>query len=343
MQRYGLRVVVAVAAAAALLSACGRKDSPTPIVQTPTTPTPPASPEPPSPPPPDPQPCAFALTADPDDFGPEGGNTTLRVTTGSGCAWTVRIDASWLVVEGPSSGEGSGAVRLVASANDSPASRRATVSVGDATFTIAQDARSQTNCSYQVAPVAATLPRIAWTGEVSIATSPGCAWTASSTAPWLRLRQGGGNGTGTLTYDADFNPQGGYAERRAGVIEVRWAAPTAGQNVRVTQWGDCSMTASPATGGLPAGATYSGSRTAGTLTAGAQGGRVHFWVLTDPFMGCAWSAESSDTWIAWTSPRIHQVMSGDGDLVFTVPAKTGSDTRRAAVTLGGGFTLTIVQ
>ncbi|HET7698912.1 MAG TPA: BACON domain-containing protein [Vicinamibacterales bacterium] len=202
---------------------------------------------------------------------------------------------------------------------------------------------SPQSCSYAVSPVEMVIPREPWTAEISIETASGCAWTATSTAPWLRLRQASGTGAATLAYDADFNPQAQYAASRLGVIEIRWSAPTAGQNVRITQWGDCQITASPAKDGLPPGATYSGTSSAGALTVSDAGGRVHLWVLSDPFMGCAWSAESGDTWIAWQSPRMHQIMRGDGDLVFNVPAKSGGGTRQAVVTLGGRFRLTVVQ
>lgn len=201
------------------------------------------------------------------------------------------------------------------------------------------------SCAYQVTPVEFTIPRDRWTADVAIDTTPGCPWTATSTASWLQVRGTSGIGPATLTYDADFNPQTEYSARRLGVIEIRWSAPTAGQNVRVTQWGDCNITATPAKDGLPAGAAYSGSRTShsGTLTVPSPGGRVHFWVLSDPFMGCAWTAESDDSWINWESPRLHQISTGDGDLVFTVPGTGSAGARRAVVTLGGRFRLTIIQ
>jgi hypothetical protein len=70
---------------------------------------------------------------------------------------------------------------------------------------------------------------------------------------------------------------------------------------------------------------------------------VHFWVLSEPFIGCAWTAESDDSWIDWRSPRLHQINHGDGDLVFTVPQSASREARRAVVVLGGRFRLTIVQ
>ena len=201
-------------------------------------------------------------------------------------------------------------------------------------------------CSYQVTPGEIVIPRDAWTGEVSIATSAGCPWTATTTVPWLRVRSGSGTGAATLAYETDFNPETRYAERRLGTIEIRRPASSMAQTVRITQWGDCNLVASPAKDGLPPGAVYSGSAPkfdSGTLTMSAAGGRVHFWVLTDPFMGCAWTAESDDSWVVWNSPRMHQIMGGDGDLVFTVPAKFSGGTRSAVVTLGGRYRLTIVQ
>jgi hypothetical protein len=346
MRRLFGRLLIALAVAAILLPGCNRSDQPgTPGPQTPTTPTTPTSPANPDPPtqPPGPQACAFTLTAEPDDFGPEGGNALLRIATGAACGWTVKTDVAWLAVEGSASGTGPAALKVLAQPNATAERRQATVAVNDTRVTMSQD--GQQACDYKVEPVAIVIPRKRWTGDVSISTAPGCRWTATSAVPWLRLGAGDGSGPARLAYEADFNPQTEYAAQRQGVIEIRWTTPTAGQNVRVNQWGDCRTAASPAPAplGLPPGATYSGSlRDGGTVTLGPAGGRVHFFVLTDPFMGCAWSAESDDTWITWNSPRLHQVNQGDGDLVFTVPAKSWSETRRATVRLDR-WTLTIVQ
>jgi hypothetical protein len=142
-----------------------------------------------------------------------------------------------------------------------------------------------------------------------------------------------------VTYQADFNPQTGYADRRVGVIAFRWHAPTAGQNARVIQWGSCNAAFYPPPEGLPTGATFSN----GTLTlASAAYTRIHMQLLTDPFMGCAWFAEASDGWISLDAPQTRQMRFGDGDMYFTIPANPGSQIRRGTISVDLR-PLTIVQ
>ncbi|HYT69472.1 MAG TPA: BACON domain-containing carbohydrate-binding protein [Vicinamibacterales bacterium] len=337
------RLFVMLVAIAAMTIACGHKtEQPTtPTSPTPTTPTTP-SPAPPDPAPTPPQPttCTYAAATEPDDYDRDGGNGVLRITTAAGCHWTVKADASWASIEGAVEGDGPATLKVFVRANEDALARRMTFTVQDKTASVSQP--GQGDCEYQVSPVLASIPRDRWNGTIAISTSRGCRWTAASAAPWLRLAAGGGSGSGTLGYDAEFNPDTSYAGQRLAVVEIRWIAPTAGQNVRVNQWGSCGNVASPATGGLPAGATFSGGVGGGSLTVGADGGRVHLWVLSEPFMGCAWTMESSDSWLSWESPRLHQVNSGDGDTFFTVPSNSSSSQRTASATIGG-WPLTIVQ
>ena len=182
------------------------------------------------------------------------------------------------------------------------------------------------------------LPHIRWSGDISVTTSPWCRCTASAESSWIRLGSAGARGSGTLTYEADFNPATAYASQRTAVIAIRWATPTAGQNVRINQWGTCNVALGAPPEGAPGFSGYPG----GTVTVGADGGRFHLFVLTDPFMGCAWSVESNDSWLSVDSPQLHQVRGGDGDLYFTVPANPLPSSRRGVLNVGDRV-LTIVQ
>lgn len=62
----------------------------------------------------------------------------IDVTGVTGCPWTTASTASW--VEPTSSGAGNGAVTLNVAANESVSSRTATVTIGNATFTLTQNA-----------------------------------------------------------------------------------------------------------------------------------------------------------------------------------------------------------
>jgi hypothetical protein len=205
--------------------------------------------------------------------------------------------------------------------------------------TVALTQPGQGDCSYQVSPVSIGLAYVRSSGTIAIETTRGCRWTAVSDASWLRLASNGASGSASLTYDADVNP--GTGSRQA-LVQIRWPAPTAGQNVRIAQSPSCSVVATPATGGLSAGTTFSGGVGGGTVTVSADGGAVHLWVLTEPWMSCPWAFETSDSWVTWNYPRPHQVSNGDGDLDFTVPANPSSNGRTATATLGP-WPLTIIQ
>jgi len=209
--------------------------------------------------------------------------------------------------------------------------RRMTFAVGDKSVVISQT--GQSSCSFAVSPVLAILPRSRWTGEIAVTTDGGCRWTATSDVPWLRLRSTGASGPGTLTYDADFNPETGAAVTRTAVVAIRWDTPTTGQNVRITQWGQCGVALA-----VPGASGFASD----TLTVSATGGSFHYFVLTEPVWSCAWTVESADSWVSFDLPGLHQVRNGDGDLRFTVPPNPGSSSRRAVITIGEK-PLTIVQ
>jgi hypothetical protein len=340
-----IRPLIFAALLSALAPACSQEQSrpSTPTTPTPTSPTTPPGPaEPPTAPAP-PATCSYTATADPDDFEPGGGNGTMRITTAAGCRWSVTADASWGVIEGAQQGEGPAVLKVFVQPNDSESERQMAFKVADQIVRVVQPGQAQANCNYEVSPVIVAIPPTAWSGQISMATSPGCQWQVASDVSWLRVRPSGGSGSATVGYDVDANPETGRSVTRLGVLAFRWRAPTAGQNVRVTQWGSCSIGVAPATGGLPPGATFSGGLPGNwAVTAGADGGTFHLWVLTEPFVGCPWTVESADTWLTVTSPRLHQVMSGDGDLHFTLPPNPTSQSRRATLSLEGK-PLTITQ
>lgn len=279
-----------------------------------------------------PLPCDLALSVDPDDFERDGGNGVVRISARAGCTWTINKDASWLTIEGPTQGSGPAAVKVVAAANDDVSSRRASIIVGDKTAVVSQP--GQGDCTFAVNPVFVVIEKEAKSGDVSVTTARGCRWSSSTEAPWLHLDQASISGPGRLTYHADANPGGssGNPPRQA-PIKIRWQTPTAGQNVLVTQAGECSVALS-----LHAGP---GTQAGDTLTADAGGGAFHFFVLTDPFANCPWTVTGADAWISLVFPP-GRSGNGDGDIDFTVAPNPSTEARQTALTVGGRR-LTVVQ
>jgi hypothetical protein len=278
-------------------------------------------------------PCTYTATADKAQFERDGGSATLTIATAPGCAWALSHDANWIALEGTLEGHGSGSVRLTADANEDAAERRATLRVANAVVGIAQ--AGQGDCTFDVSPIETSIPRLAWTGDIRVATERGCRWTASSGADWLRLRASTGSGSGILGYEAAYNPETRFGITRTAPIEIRWRAPTAGQNVRIRQWGDCYVVLAAPPSGTPG---FSGA----SLDVAADGGTFHLFVLTEPWMGCAWTASAGAPWVTLDFPRAGQVMGGDGDVRFTVPANASSQERQG-VLLVGERALTVVQ
>jgi hypothetical protein len=63
---------------------------------------------------------------------------SVSVTASTGCAWTAKSNASWLVITSGTSGTGSGRVYITVLANTTGVDRIGTVSIGNATLTITQ-------------------------------------------------------------------------------------------------------------------------------------------------------------------------------------------------------------
>jgi hypothetical protein len=61
-------------------------------------------------------------------------------------------------------------------------------------------------CRYTIAPSTVAIPASGATGTISVTTTAGCSWSATSTASWLTITGGAsGSGTGAITYTAPAN------------------------------------------------------------------------------------------------------------------------------------------
>jgi hypothetical protein len=165
----------------------------------------------------------------------------------------------------------------------------------------------------------------AGTLTAAITTQNACPWTAGPGAAWLTVRSGAsGKGSGTVTIAFTDN----YDAPRDGVVMIRWATPSQGQNLHVAQ----------------AGCIYGVSRD--TISFAAAGGPGTFDVLqqSQPTScggatqdRCVWTAESRASWITITSsmPRM-----GDNPVSFTVAANTGAARTGSIVVRGKTVTIT---
>ena len=112
------------------------------------------------------------------------------------------------------------------------ASRQGTLTIGGKSFVVTQ----AESCSFTISPEQVSVGAAAGTTNVSVTTASGCAWTASSNAPWLSIAAGAnGSGNGTVQVAMGVNSAG----PRTGTATI------AGKSFVVTQAESCSFAVSP--------------------------------------------------------------------------------------------------
>jgi hypothetical protein len=169
---------------------------------------------------------------------------------------------------------------------------------------------AQQSCSYALSPTNQSFNASANVGGFSVTTQSGCAWTATSNAPWISITSGAnGSGNGTVGYSISANNTGA---QRAGTISV------GGQTFNITQTA-CTFALSPPSQNFGAGA--------------ATGG---FSIVTQA--GCAWTAASNQQWIVISSAASG---TGNGTVSYNVAANNTATQRTGAINVAGqNFTVT---
>lgn len=175
------------------------------------------------------------------------------------------------------------------------------------------DAAISAGCSFTVAPLSVSLPYLATTRTLSVTAPLGCAWTATTAAPWVTISNGAsGAGPGSVTFAA---PQNTSPIERTATLSV------AGQAVQVQQAGSpCTFTVQPT-----------------SFDVGSAGGSVAIAVSTST-SECAWSATTSSSFLSLSRTE----GNGTSTLAVTVAANQLSAARTGAVTVAGQ-TVTIAQ
>jgi hypothetical protein len=248
--------------------------------------------------------CTFSISPSNQNVAAGGGSGTIAVTASGTCAWTATPNVPWIGITSGAGGNGNGTVQFAVASN-SGAARTGTIAVAGQTFTITQDG----GCSFVVSPQ--TIPAPAGPGmqSVSVSTTPDCAWTATSNAPWFAIAAGA-NGTGNGTVQLDIQANAGAP--RSGTATI------AGTIVTVNQDGGCTFSLAPSAQTMP-----------------KDGGPSSVAVTTSG--GCAWSAISNVSWITITDGTSG---SGSGTVRFTVDPNLTGMVRSGTLTIGGQtFTL----
>jgi hypothetical protein len=99
--------------------------------------------------------------------------------------------------------------------------RSGTLTIAGQTLTVTQAA-----CAYSIAPLSQQVEGSGGVATVSVTTTSGCAWTATSNAMWIVITSGAsGSGNGTVTFVVATNP----GNARTGTLTI------AGQTATIQQ------------------------------------------------------------------------------------------------------------
>ena len=250
--------------------------------------------------------CTYTVTPVSVAFGSEGGQGTVSISAPAGCGWTTSTSDSWLSLTQGASGQGDGSVQYTVAKQTTSGARTGVIHVAGVDVRVVQSG-DVSMCEYSVSPVTFSPCMPGTTLTASVVTGASCPWTAASNVGWMAITIGqSGTGPGVISFATSDN----YEAPRAGVVQVRWPAPTQGQNLQVAQ----------------AGCSYALSKN--SLSFPAAGGSASFDVYqsSDPYTcggplqdACVWTAVADSPWIV-ISPSgptrgdnpVHVVVSVNG-------------------------------
>jgi len=249
------------------------------------------------------QSAACSLTLSPASVSvPAAGATgTVNVTaSASGCDRGASSTSPWITISFGATGTGNGQFGYTVAPNTTGQPRSGTIQVSGQPFNVYQEAGA---CTIVLAPGVANLDSKGGSGSFSVTATPGCQWTATSTAEWISVTFGSpGAGDGAVGYAVP--PHSGLTPR-SGSINV------GGQSFTINQGaGSCSYSLSPGS------ATLSPSGGSGSFTVNAT-------------TGCAWTAISNAAWLVITAGS----GAGPGVVSYTAAPNTNPDSRSASVTV----------
>jgi len=237
--------------------------------------------------------CTFTIAPPAQSFADSGGSGSIAITASDpSCAWSATSGASWVTL-GAASGTGSGTLGYQVASNGSMDGRSTTVTVGGQSHAVSQSGRPSTPCTFEIAPAAATFGDSGGTGSFAVMAPDGCAWSATSSAPWVVVT-GGASGSGNGTVSFALTENNGDTTREATIA-------LANRLFAVTQL------AEPA---APEACVYSVSP---VLLEPCMWGTTASTTVTAP-NSCTWTASSSVPWLTITNGTSG---SGTGQVTFT--------------------------
>jgi uncharacterized protein (TIGR03437 family) len=249
--------------------------------------------------------CNFTLNATTRNVAATANNSNVAVGANSGCAWSAVSNAEWIRITSNATGTGNATVNFAVSANTGPARTAALIAAGQL-LTVNQAA----GCTFRLSSTTQNVSSAAATGQVTVETSAGCAWTAVSNAPWLTLNS---SGSAAGTSVVSFNIAANTGLARTGTLTL------AGLSFTVTQEANCGFAIAPASRSVPATAS------SGVINVSAGG-------------NCTWTSQSQANWLTITAGA---ASLGTNTVTYNVAANTGP--ARSGTLTVAGLTYTVSQ
>ena len=104
------------------------------------------------------------------------------------------------------SGQGTATISVAAASNTQSTSRTGGIVVSDQRLSVTQDGRD--GCSITLTGPGGTLAATGGQGSLAVGTLSGCAWTITSSAPWLVPNVTSGSGSASVPYQVQPNTSG---------------------------------------------------------------------------------------------------------------------------------------
>jgi hypothetical protein len=248
-------------------------------------------------------PCNYTISPTTSSLGPQSSTNTVAVSAPAGCAWTAAESANWITITSGASGSGNGTLTYSVVTNPGITSRNAVMTIAGHNFDVTQAGQV---CTFTLTPAGVSVAASGATGTVGVGAITGCAWTATSSAPWVTVTSGAsGNGDGTIGYSVAAN---GTTSPRTGALTI------GGQTFTITQAGGAC--------------TYSVNPSAPSFTDAGGPGSVALTTQT----GCAWNATASAPWISIGGTGSG---TGSGTINYTVGANPDALSRNGTIAVGG--------
>jgi hypothetical protein len=148
--------------------------------------------------------CSYSISPPSASYSSSGAEGTVNVTAPTGCDWTATSNAAWIAITSADAGSGNDAVSYVVRDNMTASSRTGTISVAGKTFTVTQQGLN--NCTFSISPKSKSFSKNGGTATVSVTTSGGCGWTATSNDSWITITSAAAaTGTGVVSYSVSAN------------------------------------------------------------------------------------------------------------------------------------------